>query len=552
MGSVSSAASKPWRPARMTGWYDPGQLLQTAAKVAASTLFGRNADFRLTEALASPRRTIFDFSDREQIWIDYAADLGDGWDSTYTVAYYMTQAALPVAGAAEPLPRGDLMIFGGDEVYPTASRADYDQKLVQPYETAVRNTAEPHPCVFAVPGNHDWYDSLVSFTRLFCTGRWIGGWKTMQQRSYFALKLPHGWWLLGADVQLDSDIDGPQVAYFRKAAARMQEGDRVILCNAEPHWIYAKTYGDISPEYIENNLRYLEEKVLQKKICVFLAGDLHHYRRHEGPDHTQKIIAGGGGAFLHPTHGADVAQLPGGFVQKAAFPDEATSRSLTWRNLLFPVWNPRFGVLTAALYTLTAWTVMAPIGRFGLSAWREAVTVATESALQRPAAVFWAAAILGGFWLFTDTRSQAYRVFGGLLHGLAHLKAAFLAGWLATYLTVSVCRLTFGSPGQLLGAGALIFSGGWLAGSLLMGVYLAVSLNVFGRHANEAFSSLKIPDWKNFLKLHIDSQGTLTIYPIGIRRAARRWRAGGAGGGAELVPVDGTPPELMDGPVVIP
>ena len=45
---------------------------------------------------------------------------------------------------------------------------------------------------------------------------------------------------------------------------------------------------------------------------------------------------------------------------------------------------------------------------------------------------------------------------------------------------------------------------GWLAGSIILGVYLYVSLNRFGRHANEAFSALAIPDWKNFLPLHID------------------------------------------------
>src|SRR6266516_2843004 len=47
----------------------------------------------------------------------------------------------------------------------------------------------------------------------------------------------------GTDVQLDSDIDRPQVQYFEWVAAQMAEGDRVILCNAEPHWIYAGIYG---------------------------------------------------------------------------------------------------------------------------------------------------------------------------------------------------------------------------------------------------------------------------------------------------------------------
>jgi len=58
-----------------------------------------------------------------------------------------------------------------------------------------------------------------------------------------------------------------------------------------------------------------------------------------------------------------------------------------------------------------------------------------------------------------------------------------------------------------------------------MGVYLVVSLLGFGRHANEAFSALRIQDYKNFLRLHIDPSDRLTIYPFGIPRVPRHWRA---------------------------
>ena len=71
----------------------------------------------------------------------------------------------------------------------------------------------------ALPGNHDWYDSLVAFQKLFFThifnGRtFAGGWRTRQKRSYFALKLPHKWWLVGVDLQLSHNIDVPQLRYF--------------------------------------------------------------------------------------------------------------------------------------------------------------------------------------------------------------------------------------------------------------------------------------------------------------------------------------------------
>ena len=86
-----------------------------------------------------------------------------------------------------------------------------------------------------------------------------------------------------------------------------------------------------------------------------------------------------------------------------------------------------------------------------------------------------------------------------------------------------------------------------------MGLYLTISMNIFGRHDNEAFSALKIKDYKNFLRLHIDEEGTLTIFPIKIQKASRNWRKrnDGENDNAYIVPLDGTKPELIEEPIVI-
>ncbi len=88
-----------------------------------------------------------------------------------------------------------------------------------------------------------------------------------------------------------------------------------------------------------------------------------------------------------------------------------------------------------------------------------------------------------------------------------------------------------------------------------MGVYLLVALNVFGFHHNEAFSSLAIEDWKNFLRMRIGPDGALTIYPVGIERVPRTWEAvpGAGPGEAQLRPApgSGTPPVLIEPPVVV-
>lgn len=549
------------RQAKMVAWYDPSQLLRTAVNVMSSTLFGRHADFRLIEALGTPHIDPAD-SDytaegaRVAMWIDYVSDVGDGWNSTYAVAYHLAQPRLVLRddkGSEHDTERGSILVFGGDSVYPVASRAEYKKRLLGPYETALPHSDEPSPHVYAIPGNHDWYDSLVAFTRLFCAREWLAGWRARQTRSYFALKLPHGWWLLGTDMQLDSDIDRAQVDYFKEVAeTQMTDGDRIILCNAEPHWISAKVHNRHDPHHSESNFAFLEQIVLKKKkVAVFLAGDLHHYRRHAAPDGTQKITAGGGGAFLHPTHGQDVTELSGGFVHRKSFPSEAESRKLGWRNFGFLFLNPYFGQVTAMLYVLSAWSAKTPLSDLGPAQWPEALGRVFHSALQSPVSAFWAAALLGGFWLFTDTQSKAYRWIAGFLHGTVHLLAVFLLGWGSSVFVAACTMFKSGSDMHMLLSGGLIFIGGWIAGSCIMGVYLFVSLNLFGQHGSEAFSSLGIEDWKNFLRMKIDANGDLTIYPVGIRRVPRKWKAGAAG--SKLVPDDpqASQPELIEGPITL-
>ncbi len=567
---MKKSASNP-EPAHrpMVGWYDPGQLAQTAGKVAVSTIFGRHADYRITEALVPPSKDkvfgdeagepadadgIYDYTGVDTIWIDYIADTGDGWDSTYSVAYHASQPELKLPGIDQPIPRGEVLIFGGDEIYPTASRQVYRERLIGPFEAALPRTDPPNPHVFAIAGNHDWYDSLVSFTRLFCSRRWFGGWTTRQDRSYFALRLPHRWWLVGTDVQLDHDVDIPQVRYFKRVVQKMGDGDRIILCTAEPHWIYAKVYGKDDKNYSEDNLAFLENKIFcNQQIAVYLSGDLHHYRRHATDAGLQKITAGGGGAFLHPTHGEDVKELADGYQLKKAFPPENVSRRLTWKNLGFLFLNPWFGCVTALLYMLTCWSVMANLGTYRINDWWLAVKTAIAASVANPTAVFWIFLVWGGFLLFTDTHSKAYRIVAGTLHGFAHVLSTFFIGWFASYVGVTWLGLPFRGVLQLLLAGLIIFVLGWIVGSIVMGIYLLVSLNLFKRHANEAFSALASPDWKNFLRMRIDPDGGLTIFPIGIRRVARKWKASSGIGGAVFVPDDGsaTPPELIESPIRI-
>ena len=543
----------------MVVWYSPFELAKTATDIAISALLGPRTDYRLIEALGEEQQH-FDYSvgadgaPRDSIWIDYVADSGDGFNPTFAIASLLARPALELGGRWTR--RGEVLVMGGDQVYPSATRAEYQRRLVRPYECALARGRRGAVVgdLFAIPGNHDWYDGLIAFMRLFGQQRSVAAWRTRQSRSYFALKLPHGFWLLGVDIQLHADMDRPQVEYFcRIARQHMADGDQIVLCTAEPDWILGKIY---DPR-VQDNLAYLEQLLLQKRpgarIAARIAGDLHHYRRHASATGEHNLIAGGGGAFLHPTHGEPVDDVRSGprgaessYRLQASFPTPDESRRLTWRNVGFHLYNPGFMAIAIVAYALLSLAVL----RFGIAS---AIGVALFLAF----VVF-----------FTDTSRPHYRLAGGLAHGLAHLVAALAPTWalhdalgLDRYpAVVSVacgaapCFRIEQAPLSLeilalAGAGAT----GALLGPLVLGLYLLVSLNGFRRHGNEAFSSLRIQDYKNFLRLHI-ADGALTIYPVGLRRVPRRWRRHDAAspGDPLLVPADGElAPHLIEEPIVL-
>jgi hypothetical protein len=58
--------------------------------------------------------------------------------------------------------------------------------------------------------------------------------------------------------------------------------------------------------------------------------------------------------------------------------------------------------------------------------------------------------------------------------------------------------------------------------ALIFCAYLLVAAR-FGVNVNELFSAQSIIDSKSFLRLHIDSTGALTVYPIEVPTVGRKW-----------------------------
>jgi len=135
----------PSRP-KMTGWYDPVRLISIGIRIAEATVFGKMFDRReLIAALDPFDRSDFDanfdfsssshFAADGNFWFDFCADTGDGWRSTHAVARLLARSELRPTQSPQgepstgPLLQGRVLVFGGDEVYPTPSKEDYDVKL---------------------------------------------------------------------------------------------------------------------------------------------------------------------------------------------------------------------------------------------------------------------------------------------------------------------------------------------------------------------------------------------------------------------------------------
>jgi Calcineurin-like phosphoesterase len=568
-------------PQRAVRWFSPGVLTASGLHVGVTSVFGSFLDKRELQS-SKPCEPDRRYAGRQELWLDYVADTGDGFEATATVACQVARRELEVDGHDEPLPRGDIMVLGGDEVYPAASAEGYENRLEGPWRAALPWTVRDHPTVYAIPGNHDWYDGLTGFMRLFGQDdRWLGGWQTNQTRSYFAVALPHDWWLWGIDIQSDSLIDEPQLDFFARVAAEAA-GGRLILSTAVPTW----TELDRDP-HAYRNLAYLERTLLRPngiELKLTVAGDQHHYSRyeHRGADDseigpTHKITAGGGGAFLHPTHQlprrATIGITPdrpddvADYAVVARYPDAQRSRRLSSRALLLAVRNPSFLVVPGLASVALLWTIQFGLRSLGADPGQSFADAAAGwdwldlfgGLFRNSFSAVFLLLVLLGLWAFAKTPSWAARGWPrlGAKTGLALVHLAAQVVMMATVALAAVTVAGWFGDGWIFAvvASAVAFGLGAVAGATVMGAYLALAVAMPGlhAHANEAFAAARITGYKNFLRMHVGPDGALTVHAIGIDRAVkrRRWRAvrddGGDPEASWIEPVGPAPrPRLID------
>jgi hypothetical protein len=488
---------------------EPGVLAERVARLLGAQHHGRTVTERLGRDL----------------WVDYIADTGDDVAVSRAVArilfapYELPDPERP--GEHLHAPRGDILLFGGDTAYPVATADEIQSRVVAPFNQVLAECDDgKRRVLLGIPGNHDWYDGLDGFGRLFRrhlyeesryatmhgahrtkVGRYaefavqffrgghVGkprtldliGYSSAQSASYFLLQMAPQLPLLAVDRQLKR-VDARQ-AFFFASFLNENVGSSPWIMLPDP--VYP--FGLPSPTGVDT-VQSLGLSLTARPHFV-LSGDIHHYRReNEGP--TLHVTAGGGGAFLHPAPLVTAGRRPA----QVEWPTAAQSRALLFQVPL-KVMLFRSGLIPHAVFAVLLFPLVWPtrgafhIGPF-LVAWSTAsLTMALiGGARRRPAAVVLATALAAIICASCVALRYGFHV---ALPKLAPAVRFFIV------------------PEVQLAAAACV-------GAFFFGTYL-VLLTLFGYENTQAFTALDHPGYKHFLRLRVRKDGSaIDAWSIGV------------------------------------
>ncbi|XP_068309028.1 uncharacterized protein [Pyrus communis] len=636
----------------MVPWYSgtSADLFKTVFDLLVSvTVFVGRFDMRMMQAAmdkvhdgAKQKDLLFDnFAKKDDLWFDFMADTGDGGNSSYSVARLLAQPSININrdDSMLKLPRGDLLLIGGDLAYPNPSSFTYERRLFCPFEYALQPppwSKQEHiavdkpelprgvselkkydgPQCFVIPGNHDWFDGLQTFMRYICHKNWLGGWFMPQKKSYFALQLPKRWWVFGFDLALHGDIDVYQFKFFTELIKnKVRDGDSVIIMTHEPNWLLDWYWNDVSGK----NVAHLICDYLKGRCKLRVAGDLHHYMRHsfiktDGPVPVQHLIVNGcGGAFLHPTHTfSNFKKFCGvSYETKAAYPSFEDSSRIALGNILkFRKKNWQFDFIGGIIYFILVCSMFPQcklghilredsfsghVGSFFQTVWNAFMYMLARSYVSLAGALL---LLIVAVTFVPSKVSRKKRLMIGVLHVSAHLAAALVlmlllelgvemciqhkllgtSGYHTLYqwyrsvesehfpdptgLRARIEQWTFGlypacikyfmsafdvpevmavtrnnicknGMESLSRAGGVIYYASvflyfWVFStpvvSLVFGSYLYICINWLHIHFDEAFSSLRIANYKSFTRFHINSDGDLEVYTLAVDKVPKKWK----------------------------
>ncbi|MDF5757864.1 metallophosphoesterase [Spongiactinospora sp. TRM90649] len=224
----------------------------------------------------------------------------------------------------------DFAVIASDVIYPTGSGNEYGDKFYRPYK-------DYRAPIYAIPGNHDWYDGLGGFMRVFCGAQplkareegfrlsptglrgllWSKPEKIDERRLAEAGKLraapeqqgvqPGPYWVIesehlvivGIDTGISGGLDREQGEWLRRVSAGPKPK---LLVTGKP--IYVRDEYKPCPIEGGGTVDDLVRDPANNYVAA-IGGDVHNYQRYPvkaGGRVIQYIVAGGSGAFTHATH----------------------------------------------------------------------------------------------------------------------------------------------------------------------------------------------------------------------------------------------------------
>ena len=345
-GKFRSLVSPKMRP---FSWLSPAPLWRSRNQIVGSLLGDptnderrRWMDIQHKAGKLQPHLVIEEHADLEEFSFLVVGDTGEGDASQFAVVPPLLDVG-----------RGTtFMVICSDVIYPSGDAGEYEEKFYRPY----KNYAGP---IYALPGNHDWYDGLNGFMYHLCgaeapahrcasepiaaktdsTGtRWrerlrqwlwrkptgmdptvpirkrvwrpLSAQQSGQRSPYFAIETGP-LLIVGLDTGMSGGIDREQGEWLCKISREIDKPK--LLLTGKP--IYVD--GEYHPGTIEGG-GTVDEIVREPKhrYVAAIGGDIHNYQRYrvkirDHPAPIYYIVSGGGGAYMSATHKIRKVSLPG-------------------------------------------------------------------------------------------------------------------------------------------------------------------------------------------------------------------------------------------------
>jgi hypothetical protein len=492
----------------------PGELTARVARV----LGGDEQAASVVEALG------------RDLWIDYVSDTGDDVSVSRAVARLVVERyELPDPdrqGEYLLAPRGEILLFGGDTAYPVATAQEITNRVLVPFNEALQGHDARPRVLLGIPGNHDWYDGLDGFGRMFRRrfedeedprpsllgvskpmleyyAEWarefvlggkvekpkalvLSGYVPVQNASYFVLPLTRSIHLYGVDRQLKS-IDSRQKHFFLEWSREHVTASPWVLL-PDPLFRFG------APSRTGTGMIQTLGFDFHARPHFLLSGDVHHYER-SAEDGTLHVIAGGGGAFLHP------APVIGGRRKaERRWPSSAESRALLG-GVPWKIARGRSGFLPHLILT----ALFAPAMSLGLRLYdRTGVILAAPLLMTLVLTLTYA--LIGGVRRRWRKVLPLALAFGAL--------TASLPMFASLLVKHALLRLHFVPTVYLVASITLLLT--VFAASYVFGFSLAL-LTRRGIEHTQAFTALDHPGYKHFLRLRVRADGRgIDGYCIGL------------------------------------